>query len=94
MTWGTVPRASLTLVRGELRVVPHAGRLRSFAACCGTPLFFEEAKEAETVDFTVCSLDDPAPWAPKKAIWTEDRLPWVAVKEGMPVFGQSSGGSV
>jgi hypothetical protein len=92
VTWGTVPRASLRLLAGELRVVPHAKRVRSFAVCCGTPLFFAEAGDSPTVDFTVCSLDDPAPFAPRKAIWTEDRLPWVVLNEALPVHRQSSGG--
>ena len=40
VTWGTVRQEDIELLSGELRKVHHAGRLRSFAACCGTPLFF------------------------------------------------------
>lgn len=91
MTWGTVARANVALTRGAVRVVAHAGRQRSFAACCGTPLFFTEAEDAATVDFTICSLDDPAPFAPKKAIWTEDRLPWVVLNDTLPAHQQGGG---
>ena len=90
VTWGTLKRAHLKLMRGELRKIPHAGRIRSFAACCGTHLFFEDAPDAETTDVTIASFDDPAPHAPKFAIWTEDRLPWVLVNENLPVHRRSS----
>jgi hypothetical protein len=29
---------------------------------------------------------DPTPFAPEKAIWLEDRLPWVVVDESIPSF--------
>ena len=90
VTWGKVPREALELTRGELRRVVHAERLRDFAACCGTPLFFRETAEAALVDFTVASLDDPAPFAPKKVLWTEDRLPWVTLDAKLPAYKQDS----
>ena len=90
VTWGTVPRERLELLKGEVRRVPHAGRVRSFAACCGTHLFFEESPDASTIDVTIASLDDPVPFAPEKIIWTEDRLPWVAIDKNLPVHQRSS----
>lgn len=90
VTWGTVARNEMELLRGELRHVRHTDRVRSFAACCGTPLFFAEASDSPTIDFTVASLDDPVPFAPQKAIWTEDRLPWVAMDPARPVYRRSS----
>ena len=90
VTWGTIARAKLTLRGQPLRKVPHAGRVRSFAACCGTHLFFEDAPDADTIDVTIASFDDPAPFAPKMTIWTEDRLPWVVLNEKLPVHRRSS----
>jgi hypothetical protein len=81
-----VPRKDLHLTKGELRKVAHANRIRCFAACCGTHLFFEDSKDSNTVDVTIASLDDPAPFAPQKAIWLEDKLPWVVVDESLPAF--------
>lgn len=86
VTWGTVPRRELALTSGEVRNVMHAGRVRQFAACCGTPLFFAQAPDSADVDVTIASLDDPAPFGPRVAIWTEDRLPWVAMDERRPTF--------
>jgi hypothetical protein len=85
-----VPREDLSVTKGELRKIAHAGRVRSFAACCGTHLFFEQTKESDVVDVTIASLDDPTPFAPRKAIWLEDRLPWVTLDKSLPQFPKSS----
>ena len=86
MQWGSVPRKDLVLTKGEPRRIVYANRLRSFAACCGTHLFFEDAKDSEMIDVTIASLDDPAPFAPQKAIFLEDKLPWVVIDESIPSF--------
>lgn len=90
VTWGTVPRDGARVVSGELRRVAHAGRWRSFASCCGTPLFFEEAEDSATLDVTIASLDQPEPFPPQKAIWLEDHLPWVVLDPAVPHFRRSS----
>ena len=87
--WGSVPREDLQLTKGEARKIEYANRIRSFAACCGTHLFFEDNKDSDTVDVTIASLDDPGPFAPQKTIWLEDKLPWVMVDESLPAFQKS-----
>jgi hypothetical protein len=84
--WGSVRREDLVVTKGEPRKVACANRIRSFAACCGTHLFFEDNKDSDTIDFTIASLDDPAPFAPQKAIFLEDKLPWVVIDESIPSF--------
>lgn len=88
VTWGSVPKDRLEILSGEVRTVSHAGRIRSFAACCGTPLFFDKADGGGMVDVTIATLDDPAPFAPEMAIWTEDRLPWVTKEPSLPELPQ------
>jgi hypothetical protein len=90
VTWGSVYRKDLRMIRGEPRKIRHAGRIRSFAACCGTHLFFEETNDSETIDVTIASLDDPTPFAPQKVIWLEDKLPWVRLDESLPHFQKGS----
>jgi hypothetical protein len=85
-----VRREDLSVSRGDPRKVAYANRIRSFAACCGTHLFFEENKDSETIDVTIASLDDPAPFAPQKTIWLEDKLPWITIDESLPSFPKSS----
>jgi hypothetical protein len=84
--WGSVPRKDVVVTKGEPRKVPYANRIRSFAACCGTHLFFEDSKDSDTIDVTIASLDDPTPFAPQKAIFLEDKLPWVVIDESIPSF--------
>jgi hypothetical protein len=86
ITWGSVPREDLVITKGEPRKIAYANRIRSFAACCGTHLFFEDAKDSDTVDVTIASLDDPTPFAPQKVIFLEDKLPWVVVDASLPSF--------
>jgi hypothetical protein len=89
VTWGAVKRDRVRLLTGTLRKIPYADRVRSFAACCGTHLFFEDTPESETLDVTIASLDDPAPFAPQFTIWTEDRLPWVVLNPKFPAHSRS-----
>jgi len=49
-------------------------------------LFFEDSKESDTIDVTIASLDNPAPFAPQKTIFLEDKLPWVVINESIPSF--------
>jgi hypothetical protein len=86
--WGSVPRADLVLTRGEPRKIAHANRIRSFAACCGTHLFFEDGKDSDAIDVTIASLDDPTPFAPTKVIFLEDKLPWMMINESIPCSKQ------
>ena len=84
--WGAVPRQDLVVTKGEPRKIAHANRIRSFAACCGTHLFFENSKDSDTIDVTIASLDDPTPFAPQKAIFLEDKLAWVVIDATIPSF--------
>ena len=86
MQWGSVPREDLVVTKGELRKISYANRTRSFGACCGTHLCFEDSRDSDTIDVTIASLDDPAPFAPQKAIFLEDKLPWVKIDDSVPSF--------
>jgi hypothetical protein len=88
VTWGSVRKVDIEVLSGELRKVPHAERLRSFAGCCGTPLFFQDNEESASVDVTIASLDHPESYSPAVAIWTEDRLPWVVLDPSRPTYRQ------
>ena len=70
-----MPRQDLVVTKGEPRKIAYANRIRSFAACCGTHLFFEDSEDSNNIDVTIASLDDPAPFAPQKALFREDKLP-------------------
>jgi hypothetical protein len=86
MQWGSVPRQDLVMIKGEPRKISYANRIRSFAACCGTQLFFEDSTDSENIDVAIASLDDPTPFAPQKIIFLEDKLPWVVIDQARPSF--------
>jgi hypothetical protein len=93
VTWGCLRREDVVVTEGQVSKAQFAGRFRCFAPCCGTLLFFEEANDSDTIDVTIGSLDDPARFPPKKAIWVEDKLPWVLLNESLPSFRQRSDAS-
>lgn len=94
MTWGTVPRSAFNIIQGNLRRIPFAGRIRGFAECCCTHVLFEDSSASGTVDVAIATLDDPGPFRPSKAIWIEDKLPWVVLDPGLPAYPRNSGASV
>jgi hypothetical protein len=93
VTWGTVAREDFQVTQGELREVIFADRLRKFAPCCGTQILFQDAADAKSVDVTLASLDEPGSFQLAKALWCEDRLPWVPLNPQVPQFQKSSAGT-
>ena len=77
--WGIVATEKQKVLTGEVRTVKHADRVRSFAACCGTSLFFQDNDSAPSIDVAIATLDDPEPHAPDRSIWVEDHISWVAL---------------
>ncbi|MGI8891270.1 MAG: GFA family protein [Chthoniobacterales bacterium] len=88
VTWGQMKSDDIELLSGNLRKVKHASRLRSFAECCGTPLFFQDDENSRAIDVTIASLDDPEKFIPQAAIWTEDRMPWSVLDPARPAYPQ------
>jgi hypothetical protein len=86
VAWADFSRENIALLSGELTRVRHAGRIRSFASCCGTPICFQDDEDSEWIDVTICSMDQSELLAPNVAIWTEDRLPWIAAAGSLPEF--------
>jgi hypothetical protein len=68
--------------------VKWAGRSRSFCPQCGTPLTFLAEPNANEIDVTVCSFDQPASVAPSDHTWVEDRLPWIRLADNLPIYQQ------
>src|SRR5438034_9694003 len=66
--WGSVPRQDLVVTKGEPRKIAYANRIRSFAACCCTHMLFDDSKDSATIDATIASIDDAAPFAARKTI--------------------------
>lgn len=86
VTWCSFRKKDFHLHQGELREIDFAGRLRGFCPDCGTTLTFRSSPEADEWDVTVGSLDEPTAVSPTDHTWTEDRLPWIELADGLTTF--------
>lgn len=86
VTWASFEKENFRFVWGEPREVAWAGRLRSFCAGCGTSLTFRSGTEAEEVDVTVASFDDPECVSPQDQTWVCDRVSWAEVINSLPSY--------
>jgi hypothetical protein len=75
----------------EYRSSPRA--LRGFCAVCGTSLTYRNELRPAEIDVTLATLDDAALFAPQMHVWVAEKLPWVAISDGLPQFaaGTSAG---
>ena len=86
VTWASFRRSSFRFTTGQPKEVTWAGRLRSFCKDCGTPLTFMAAPDANEVDVTACTLNQPEAITPGDHTWVEDRLPWIRLADGLPTY--------
>ena len=86
VTWASFRRDEFRFTTEEPRLIEWAGRLRAFCPHCGTQLTFVSGMGADEVDVTVSSFDDPEVVEPRDHTWTEDRLPWIQLADGLPVY--------
>jgi hypothetical protein len=87
MAFATVPLGDYRYDRGEELVATVAsssfGR-RSFCGRCGTPLFVHVEHQADTLDFSIATLDDPSAVEPGFHIFYASRIPWAPAGDALP----------
>lgn len=88
VTWASFRRDDFQFTAGDPSEINFSGKHRLFCAHCGTPLAFTTGPDAEEVDVTVCSFDQPEIQAPGDHTWVEDKLPWVQLDDDLPVYVQ------
>jgi hypothetical protein len=92
VAWFTVPAAELRWVRGNPAVHRSSPRVeRGFCAACGTPLSYRNDGCAHEIDVLACTLDDPEAASPRDHTFASQRLGWMRVDDGMPVYPRSRG---
>ncbi|UQY35815.1 GFA family protein [Pseudomonas fulva] len=85
VTWITVPLAAFTWLRGEpARFASSPSCERHFCPTCGAHLALFTSLSPHSLDVTVATLDHPEQAAADRHIWTESRLPWLAVDRQLP----------
>lgn len=91
-----VPVDAMT-VTGELAVWSdpdtQSGQpvLRQFCGVCGSPIRSLPASAPGIFAVKAGTLDRPDELAPQAHVWTESRIAWVDVPEGMPSFPKNPG---
>jgi hypothetical protein len=89
VAWFSVPRSHFRLTGEPTRFRSSAMATRSFCPECGTQLTFELDAAAEEIDVTTASLDEPNRVPPADHIYTESRVDWVKLADGLPQFRRS-----
>lgn len=91
VAWCTLERASFAVTKGQLHL--HAssrGVMRGFCGDCGTTLTYAHEGRPAEIDVTVVALDEPERSVPVRHIWVCDKLPWVAINDGLPQYATVS----
>lgn len=90
VAWFSVAASRFRVTLGgalEFRSSPSV--TRSFCPQCGTPLTYRRDDEADSIDITTCSLDQPELAAPADHTFTHSRLSWLKLADGLPRFRRS-----
>ncbi len=91
VTWAEFPAEAVTFTAGApARHGSSEAAERGFCAACGAALTFAYL-DGETIDLTVATLDDPGDFPPEDNIWTESKLPWVALDAAIPAWPRRRG---
>jgi hypothetical protein len=92
--WGTFVRETMRVTRGRLSEHRSSAQAwRGFCARCGTSLTYRNEARPTEIDVTLATLDDPTRLVPAMHVWVKDRLPWVAIGDGLPQFPEGGTGS-
>jgi hypothetical protein len=62
--------------------------IRTFCNRCGTSLTYQRLDLPGSVDVTVGSMDAPESLKPEDHTWTESRLPWIVLRDQLPVYAR------
>lgn len=93
VAWFTVALSQFRFTAGSpARFKSSADCTRSFCSACGTPLTFQSGTEAQWIDVTTCSLDQPERVPPRDHTWVESKLPWTETGDALPAYPRGRGG--
>lgn len=85
--WGTFLASQFRVTRGQIAAYASSPRVnRGHCADCGTSLTYRHDARPGEIDVTLASFDAAADLAPTVHIWVQDKLPWIALADGLPQF--------
>lgn len=84
MPLANAQKSEFTVTRGEIAWFRSSDPMRrGFCRDCGTPLTLETI-DAQHLNVTLGSLDDPAALAPKEQFGIESKMPWFGALHQLP----------
>jgi len=90
VAWATFRQANFRITRGALRYQESSqGVRRGHCAGCGTSITYQNVTRPGEIDLTLASFDEPASFKPSAHIWTEDKLPWLTISDGLPQYART-----
>ena len=88
----TFPIGQYSILRGTPAEFPSSPAVtRSFCGRCGTPLTYSHADYSDRIDVMTCILDDPEAFPPTEHVWTSEKLTWIKLADGLPMYAVAKG---
>ena len=85
LAFATVPLDRLIVTRGEMRRRRSSDfGERGYCADCGTQLTMHVDHQPDTIDFTICSLDEPDLVVPGFHLFVSSSPRWFEVADSLP----------
>ena len=89
MAFATVDAADFIVEQGDIASFKSSDTgLRSFCSRCGSPLFMRD-EGADTLDFSLPTLDEPGAVTPGFHIYYAGRILWADAADDLPRFPRS-----
>jgi hypothetical protein len=87
VTWASVDADKFTFINGKpTSFASSSNVVRTFCSQCGTALTYQRAGALGAIDITLGSMDDPEALKPEDHTWTERRLSWITLPDGLPTY--------
>ena len=89
VTWASFAMSSFKFTRGRPASYQSSENVRrTFCAHCGTALTYQRLDLPASIDVTLGSMDDPEQLRPEDHTWTESRLSWIVLADGVPAYAR------
>lgn len=90
--WVTFAHADFRLTQGTPQEFASSAPVRrGFCGACGASLTYRHARRPADIDVALATLEAAAGLAPRMHIWVQDKLPWVSIADGLPVYQAGTG---
>ena len=91
--WSDFPAEAVTFTTERPRLYKSSDRAeRGFCPSCGTTLTFCYL-QGESIDIATATLDDPEVFPPQDHSWTDSKVAWISINDGLPQFPRERGSS-